>query len=81
MITAAQVKDHPSRSVGILGIAAGNGLDEIDATEIDAVYGYDSNPDYLGECQARYASRFRDRLHLVECSIDRTHCGSSELTF
>ncbi|WP_244946365.1 hypothetical protein [Microbacterium saccharophilum] len=71
-ITAAQLRDHPSRRVGIRGIAAGNGLDALDETEVDSVSGYDINADYLEACRSRYEARFGDRMHLIECSIDRS---------
>ncbi|WP_341947059.1 hypothetical protein [Microbacterium sp. LWH11-1.2] len=71
-ITADQLRDHPSRRIGILGIAGGNGLDEVDPTRIDALTGYDINPDYLDACRARYGEAFGARMQLRECSIDRS---------
>lgn len=71
-ITLDQMATFPSRSVGVLGVAGGNGLDQIDPVMTDAVYGYDINPDYLRVCDARYRSVFGGRLHLVESSIDRS---------
>ncbi|MDR7184403.1 hypothetical protein J2X85_001426 [Microbacterium trichothecenolyticum] len=70
-ITAEQLQDHPSRSIGILGVAGGNGLDLIDPDTVDCVRGYDVNPDYLAACRLRYTDRFGARLMLIECSIDR----------
>lgn len=67
-----QVRDNPSRSIGILGVAGGNGLDAIDATAVDTVAGYDINPAYLESCRERYGQRFGERLALTECSIDRS---------
>lgn len=71
-ITAAQLHDQPARRIGILGIAGGNGLDAIDPAQIDELTGYDINPEYLDACRARYGEAFGARLHLRECSIDRT---------
>ena len=71
-ITAKQLAACPSRSVGLLGIAGGNGLDLIDPQTTDAVYGYDVNPDYLAACEARYRDSLGDRLDLIEASIDRS---------
>jgi hypothetical protein len=71
-ITKEQLASYPSRAIGILGIAGGNGLDLIDPQTTHAVYGYDINPDYLDACAARYRDIFGDRLHLIESSIDRS---------
>jgi hypothetical protein len=71
-ITEEQLAAHSPRAVGILGIAGGNGLDLIDPQTIDAVYGYDINPDYLAACEARYRDIFGNRLHLIETSINRS---------
>jgi hypothetical protein len=71
-ITGEQLAAHPSRSVGVLGVAGGNGLDLIDPKATDAVYGYDINPDYIHACDTRYRAAFGDRLHLIETSIDRS---------
>jgi hypothetical protein len=71
-ITEEQLAAYPSRAIGVLGIAGGNGLDLIDPETADAVYGYDINPDYLAACEARYRDDFGDRLHLIETRIDRS---------
>lgn len=63
---------YPSRAIGVLGIAGGNGLDVIDPQAIDALYGYDINPDYLAACEARFRHAFGDRLRLIETAIDRS---------
>jgi hypothetical protein len=70
-ISGEQLAAYPSRAIGVLGIAGGNGLDLIpEAT--DAVYGYDINPSYLDACEARYRPNLGDRLHLIETSVDRS---------
>ena len=71
-ITAEQLAAYPSRSIGLLGIAGGNGLDLIDPQNTNAVYGYDVNPDYLAACDARYRGSLGDRLTLIEAKIDRS---------
>jgi hypothetical protein len=71
-ITAEQLAAYPSRAIGVLGVAGGNGLDLIDPETTDAVYGYDINPDYLAACGTRYRDDFGDRLHLIEMRIDRS---------
>ena len=70
-ITLEQLAAYPSRAIGVLGIAGGNGLDLIDP-QTDAVYGYDVNPGYLAACEARYRAGLGDRLHLIEARIDRS---------
>jgi hypothetical protein len=70
-ITSEQLTAFPSRSIGILGIAGGNGLDLIDPTFTDAIYGFDINAEYLRACEMRYRERFGDRLRLIETRIDR----------
>ena len=72
VITGEQLAAYPSRAIGVLGIAGGNGLDLIDPETTDAVYGYDINPDYLAACETRYRDDFGDRLHLIETKIDRS---------
>jgi hypothetical protein len=71
-ITGEQLAAYPSRAIGVLGIAGGNGLDRIDPHTTDGVYGYDVNPDYLAACETRYRGDFGDRLHLIEARIDRS---------
>jgi hypothetical protein len=71
-ITGEQLAAYPSRAIGVLGIAGGNGLELIDPETTDAVYGYDINPDYLAACETRYRGDFGERLHLIETRIDRT---------
>jgi hypothetical protein len=71
-ITGEQLAAYPSRAIGVLGIAGGNGLDLIDPKTTDAVYGYDINPDYLAACETRYRDDFGERLHLIETRIDRS---------
>ena len=70
-ITNEQLTAFPSRSIGILGIAGGNGLDLIDPAVTDTIFGFDLNTEYLGACEARYRARFGDRLRLIETTIDR----------
>ncbi|WP_427005254.1 hypothetical protein [Pseudarthrobacter sp. H2] len=70
-ITGEQLTTYPSRSIGILGVAGGNGLDLIDPATTDAVFGYDINGQYLQACADRHNATLGPRLHLVQASIDR----------
>ena len=60
-ITREQVRDHPARRNGILGVSGGNGLDAIDPRGVEAVNGYDVNREYHRTCVARYRELFGDR--------------------
>jgi hypothetical protein len=71
-ITREQLAAYPSRVVGVLGVAGGNGLDLIDPEATDAVYGYDIHPSYLQVCETRYRPVLGDRLHLIETKVDRS---------
>lgn len=71
-ITGQQLADHAPRTVAILGIAAGNGLDLIDPATVTEVHGYDLNPDYLRVCEARHRDRLSHRLHLHHTAITQT---------
>lgn len=43
-----------AKSVMVLGIAGGNGLEHIDKEKFCSVYGVDINENYLNECRKRY---------------------------
>lgn len=49
-----QFYKYPVSTVMILGIAGGNGLDNINTDKIKKVYGIDINESYLIECVKRY---------------------------
>lgn len=50
----AQFASHPAKTVMILGVAGGNGLEHLDSDVWERVYGVDINRDYLAACSARY---------------------------
>ena len=50
-----QFYTYDVNSIMILGIAGGNGLEHIDRTRINKVYGVDVNKDFLKECEMRYS--------------------------
>lgn len=58
-----QFYTYPVRTVVILGIAGGNGLEHIDKSVFEKVYGVDINKKYLAEC----ASRYQDLQEILEC--------------
>lgn len=45
---------YPVKTIMVLGIAGGNGLEHIDPRRIERVYGVDVNEGYLAECAHRY---------------------------
>lgn len=49
-----QLAQYPVKSIMILGIAGGNGLEHIDPEIINHVIGVDINSDYLDACVSRY---------------------------
>ena len=53
-IMKKQLNTYDAGSAMILGIAGGNGLDNISCDRYNAVYGVDVNPGYLSEAKKRY---------------------------
>lgn len=49
-----QFYSYGIKSIMVLGIAGGNGLDHIHKDKFEAVYGVDINQDYLEACKKRY---------------------------
>lgn len=58
-----QFNQYPIKTVMVLGIAGGNGLEHIDSNKFQKVYGVDINCRYLKECTERYKN-LRD---ILEC--------------
>lgn len=53
-IMKSQIYKYKVKTVAILGVAGGNGLEHIDSSKIDKVYGIDINQNYLDSCKERY---------------------------
>lgn len=53
-ITKEQLMENQQTYVGVLGIAGGNGLDNIDKLKTKKVYAVDINKQYLDICKERY---------------------------
>lgn len=53
-IMRKQFYQYAAKTVMVLGVAGGNGLEHINPQRIGKVYGIDINQDYLNECAARY---------------------------
>lgn len=58
-----QFHAYPVHSAMILGVAGGNGLEHIDASKFQKVYGVDINRTYLRTVQERYPNI----SHILEC--------------
>ena len=49
-----QLNRYPVKTVMVLGVAGGNGLEHIDTQKVQKVYGVDINHKYLEKCAERY---------------------------
>jgi hypothetical protein len=58
------------RSVAILGIAGGNGLDRIDPRITQRILGFDVNPDYLDATRERYPRLQGLELHCLDLASE-----------
>ncbi len=54
-IIKEQLYRYDARTVIILGIAGGNGLEHVDPSRLETVYGIDINQDYLDTCRIRFS--------------------------
>lgn len=54
---------YPIKTVMVLGVAGGNGLEHIDTKKVQKVYGIDINHKYLEEC----AERYKNLDGILEC--------------
>ena len=54
------VKEFKPRSLAVLGVAGGNGLESLDRATVRRVVALDFNPDYLALCTRRYAASFAE---------------------
>jgi hypothetical protein len=49
-----QFDQYPVKTIMVLGIAGGNGLEHVNLQQVEKIYGVDINQEYLTECAARY---------------------------
>ena len=59
------------RSVAVLGVAGGNGLEHIPRTSVERLVGVDINPDYLKELSQRYKDVAALEVHCVDIATER----------
>jgi len=74
---ARAVQRTRPRSVAVLGIAGGNGLEHVDAT-ISRVVGIDVQPEYLDEVRRRFPSLPLE-LHRLDLSSERVNVAPVDL--
>src|SRR5215813_11300375 len=62
LATALQrtVAEFQPRSLAVLGVAGGNGLELVERAIVRRVVALDFNPDYLAICSQRFASSFTE---------------------
>ena len=70
LLYAERLAAYPSGSVGIWGIAGGNGLRHIDPGRCGAVYGVDVNEDYLSACRVRFP-KLAGKLTLIHADLSQ----------
>lgn len=70
-ITKQQLFDYNHEIVVILGIAGGNGLENIDIYSTKKVYGIDINTRYLRFCKDRFP-QLAGILELISCDLANT---------
>ncbi len=63
-VMKGQLERHAAKTVCVLGVAGGNGLEHIDPALVQKVYGVDISADYLNACAERYAA-LGGRLELI----------------
>lgn len=67
------------RSVAVLGVAGGNGLNHIDPAVSQRVVGVDVHPDYLAEVGRRYPAPFPLELHCLNLATQRVDFAPVQL--
>lgn len=67
-IMKSQLKDYDTKSICILGISGGNGLEHVDTSSILEITGIDINQEYLLACNARFPE-LNSILKLIHADI------------
>ncbi|AHF07387.1 hypothetical protein [Desulfitobacterium metallireducens] len=70
-ITEEQIENYVHTNVLILGVAGGNGLEHIDISSTEKVFGLDINSQYLDMCKERYP-HLTGILELVCCDLNNS---------
>lgn len=63
-----------ARSVAVVGVAGGNGLEVLDAARTKRIVGVDIHPDYLAAVARRYGHLPGLELHCVDLARERLRC-------
>lgn len=64
---------YPARTLMILGIAGGNGLEHVDKSVFERVYGVDVNAEYLEACGRRYP-KLTGTLETICADLSKDKC-------
>lgn len=67
-VFADVIHTNEPRTIAILGCATGNGLEHVEAGEVDRIVAVDVNPEYIDIARDRHAARLPE-LELVEADI------------
>lgn len=73
------LRERQPRSVAILGIAGGNGLERIDPAVTSRVCGIDINPEYLETVRQRHAGLTGLDLHCLDLAAQRAAIAPFEM--
>ena len=68
------------RSVAILGVAGGNGLERIDSAVTTRIVGVDINPSYVAQVRERYRNLPGLELHPIDLSTETAAFSPVQLT-
>jgi hypothetical protein len=64
---------YPAKTLMILGIAGGNGLEHVDVSVFERVYGVDVNAEYLEACGRRYPE-LTGTLETIRADLSKDEC-------
>lgn len=67
-IMKEQIDEYAIRTLAVLGVAGGNGLEHVAPEKINLVYGIDVNEEYLNACKKRF-SELKDHLVLMKLDL------------
>lgn len=70
-ITKEQITDYVHTNILIMGVAGGNGLEHIDISTTEKVFGLDVNSQYLDKCKERYP-QLTNILELICCDLNNS---------
>lgn len=76
------LRTYAPTSVAIIGCAGGNGFEEAAKAGVARVVGFDINPTYVADAEARYAGRIPSlELHCADIEEGAPNTGPVDLTY